>query len=135
MNVICTRCGATDVTCEAVINPNTKEFKEYTGESFTYGYCNICDNSAVLTDTDVVAEEIQMEYDDFIRERGEEPTVASCQITWKDDNQTEEVRISLLNDAGEDDDIFFYCQSLPRLKSLTTFGCEDFIITEIYNFQ
>nr|WP_303917980.1 hypothetical protein [Bacteroides intestinalis] len=135
MNVICTRCGATDVTCEAVINPNTKVFKEYTGESFTYGYCNSCDNSTVLTDTDVVTEEIQVEYDNFIQERDEGPTVASCRITWKDDNGTEEVRISLLNDTGEEDDIFFYCQSLSGLKSLATFGCGDFIITEIYNFQ
>lgn len=135
MSIICTRCGATDVTCEAVINPNTKEFKEYTGESFIYGYCNICDNSAVLTDTDVVAEEIQVEYDDFIRERGEEPTVVSCLITWKDDNKMEDVRISLLNDTGCEDDIFFYSQSLPGLKSLATFGGEDFIITEIHNFQ
>ena len=135
MNVICTRCGSTDVTCEAIINPNTKEFKEYTGESFIDGYCNICDYSAVLTDTDVVIEEIQEGYDDFIRERGEEPTVVSCLIIWKDDNDTEKVRISLLNDTGEEDDILFYCQSLSGLKSLATFGCEDFIITEIYNFQ
>lgn len=135
MNVICTRCGATDVTCEALINPNTKEFKEYTGESFLYGYCNSCENNVVLTDVDVVAEEIQAEYDDFIKDRGEEPTVAFCLITWKDTSDSEEVRIALTNDTGLDDGIFFYCPTLTGLKSLTTFGGEDFIVTEIYNFQ
>lgn len=135
MKVICTRCGTTDVTCEAVINPNTKEFKEYTGESFIYGYCNSCDNNAVLTDVDVVIEEIQAEYDDFVKDRDEEPTVASCLIAWKDSNDSGEVRIALTNDTGRNDNIFFYCPTLTGLKSLATFGCEDFILTEIYNFQ
>lgn len=37
MNVICTKCGGTKVSCEAMIDPNTKEFHNYTDESFQYG--------------------------------------------------------------------------------------------------
>ena len=36
-NVICCKCGSTNVTCEAMINPNTKDFDHYTDESFQYG--------------------------------------------------------------------------------------------------
>lgn len=62
MNTRCTRYGVKNVPYEAVLNPNIKEFKEYTGESFIYGYCNSCNKSEVLTDTDDVAKEILAEY-------------------------------------------------------------------------
>lgn len=42
MNVICTKCGGTKVSCEAMIDPNTKEFHNYTDESFQYGWCGKC---------------------------------------------------------------------------------------------
>lgn len=35
----------------------------------------------------------------------------------------------------EEDDIFFYCDDLSGLKSLCEFGGEDFIVTEIYDFD
>lgn len=34
MSVICTRCGSTDVACEAIVNPNGNVFMRYTDESF-----------------------------------------------------------------------------------------------------
>ena len=54
MNVICTKCGGTKVSCEAMIDPNTKEFHNYTDESFQYGWCDQCGHGTVLTDTDEV---------------------------------------------------------------------------------
>lgn len=33
MKVNCTKCGRMNVFCEAVINPNTKEFKEFTSST------------------------------------------------------------------------------------------------------
>lgn len=36
MSTICSRCHSTKVSCEAIVNPNTKEFIHYTDESFDY---------------------------------------------------------------------------------------------------
>lgn len=135
MKVICTKCGCTDVSCEATINPNTKEFKDYTDESFLYGWCENCKTGVIISDTDEIQEEIQKEFDEFVKNNGKEPHYANCEIVWKDTDGSQEVKIQLSGDTGEDDDIFFYCQSLNGLKSLATFGCEDFIVTEINSFE
>ena len=50
MSVICSKCGCADVLCEAMINPNTKVFENYTGESFLYGWCNVCQTGRTLTE-------------------------------------------------------------------------------------
>lgn len=135
MNVICTKCGCTNVACEAMINPNNKEFINYTDESFLYGWCESCNTGVILSDTDEIQVEIQQEFDTFVKENGKEPHYASCEIVWKDTNDYYDVKIQLSNDTGEDDDIFFYCSSLNGLKSLATFGGEDFIVTEINSFK
>lgn len=41
-----------------MIDPNTKEFHNYTDESFQYGWCGKCGHGTVLTDTDEVKEDI-----------------------------------------------------------------------------
>lgn len=38
MNVICNKCGGVNITCEAMIDHNTKRFDHYTDESFLYGW-------------------------------------------------------------------------------------------------
>lgn len=135
MKVICTKCGGTDISCEAMINPNNKVFKNYTDESFLYGWCESCKTGAILTDPDEVKEQIQQKFDAFVHENGKEPHYAECRIVWKDTNDYYTVKIQLSGDTGEDDDFFFYCLSLEGLKSLTTFGGEEFIITEIIDFN
>lgn len=135
MKVICTKCGGTDISCEAMINPNTKGCKDYTDESFLYGWCENCKTGAILSDTDEIQAEIQKKFDDFVKKNGKEPHYANCHIVWKDTNDNYDVKIQLSGDTGEDDDMFFYCQSLNGLKSLATFGCEDFIVTEVYSFE
>lgn len=135
MNVICTKCGCTDVSCEAMINPNNKEFRSYTDESFLYGWCENCKTGVILSDTDEIQVEIQRKFDAFVKENSKEPHYANCHIVWKDTNDHYNVKIQLSGDTGEDDDIFFYCHSLNGLKSLATFGVEDFIMTEVYNFE
>lgn len=135
MKVICTRCGCTDVSCEAMINPNNKEFKGYTDESFLYGWCENCKTGAILSDTDEMQIEIQQKFDLFVKDNGKEPHYANCRIVWKDTNDYYDVKIQLSGDTGEDDDMFFYCHSLNGLKSLATFGGEDFIVTEINSFE
>lgn len=133
--VICTKCGGTNVTCDAVINPNTKEFKRYGSEAFLDGNCNDCDDWVYLVDVNEVLEKLQLEYDDFLKSMGTEPEVASCEIVWKDGKKCEDVRIKLNTDKQDGDDIFFYCNSLDELKSFTDFCGKDFMISWIYNFQ
>ncbi|WP_286043868.1 hypothetical protein [Xylanibacter rodentium] len=137
MNVICTKCGGTKVSCEAMIDPNTKEFHNYTDESFQYGWCGKCGHGTVLTDTDEVKEEIDRIYQRYVEEKKEEPKYAVCVIVWKDDNNSElvNIRLSSDNNPDEDDGIFFYCDGLSGLKSLCEFGGEDFIVTEIHYLE
>lgn len=135
MKIICTKCGSTDISCEAIINPNNKVFKNHTDESFLYGWCESCKTGTILTDPDEVKEQIQQKFDAFVYENGKVPHYAESHIVWKDTNDHYDVKIRLSSDTGEDDDFFFYCISLEGLKSLTTFGGEDFILTETYRFN
>ena len=36
MKVICTRCGGTNIACEAIVNPNTGKIIDYLDESFMH---------------------------------------------------------------------------------------------------
>ncbi len=80
---------------------------------------------------------IQEAFDEYIKENGKEPNVADSQITWQDDENTCDVNIQLSVDSNPetDDRIFFYCDGLNDLKSLTTPGGEDFIVTDFYHFE
>lgn len=92
MNVICTKCGGTKVSCEAMIDPNTKEFHNYTDDSFQYGWCGKCGHGTVLTDTDEVKEDIDRIYQRYVEEKKEEPEYAVCVVVWKDGNNSELVK-------------------------------------------
>lgn len=120
-----------------MIDPNTKEFHNYTDDSFQYGWCDQCGYGTVLTDTDEVKEDIDRIYQRYVEEKKEEPEYAVCVVVWKDDNNSELVNIRLSSDChpDEEDDIFFYCDGLSGLKSLCEFGGEDFIVTEIHDFD
>lgn len=137
MNVICTKCGGTNVSCEAMINPNNKIFKNYTDESFLYGWCEDCKTGVIITDTAEIKAEIKQKFKEFVDYNHKEPQYAVCAIVWKDTNNQENVNIQLSSDSDPDkeDDIFFYCNSLTGLESLCEFGCKDFIVTEIYRFE
>ena len=64
---------------------------------------------------------------------GSEPTYATCVIQFVDDGTTIEDTIKLDTGADEDDDcVFYYCNGLEDLKSLTEHGSgEDFIVVDI----
>lgn len=133
MSILCCKCGGTKVTCEAMINPNTKEFDHYTDESFLYGWCDDCWTGTVLTDVEEVRNELTQQYRVFKESYGVEPHYADCRIVWKDDRQQEDVRIML--SAGLDgDDVFYNCSSLNDLLSLTECGNEDFVVTGCHGF-
>lgn len=76
-------------------------------------------------------------YDRYIEDFGMEPTVAVCQIMWKDDSKHEFVKIKLSDDANpnEEDDIFFYCGDFFGLCSLIGPNGEDFIIIGLEYFE
>lgn len=65
MSVICSKCGCADVLCEAMINPNTKVFENYTDESFLYGWCNVCQTGRTLTDVEDVKAIIDNNFSKF----------------------------------------------------------------------
>lgn len=133
--IICSRCGSMNVTCDAVINPNTKEFKDYGSDAFEYGNCNDCDNSTYLVDVIEVRKKLQLEYDEFLSTMGREPEILSCQVVRKEPNDYQDVRVQLCPGNRVGDDIFFKCNGFTDLKRLTEFGNEDFIISWVYNFQ
>lgn len=139
MCVICTKCGGTNVACEAMINPNGKVFKHFTDESFAYGYCEDCNTGVVLSDVDDVKKRIDSIHEEYLNIVKKEPLYASCDIVWKDAEKpcaVENVIIKLSTDIvdSEDDRIFYYCEDLEELKSLTEFSGEDFTVVEFYNF-
>ncbi|MDY3141762.1 MAG: hypothetical protein SOW30_03640 [Parabacteroides sp.] len=139
MSVICTRCGGTDVACEAIINPNGYVFRRYTDESFLYGRCEDCREYAELTDPDNVKKAIRTLYGEFMSCSTREPDYADCRIVYKDNGKALDVRISLHpydeESDGDDDDIFFCCESVSDLVSLADYGAGDFILTECYRFN
>lgn len=136
MSIICTKCGGTNVTCEALIDPNTKKFDHYTDESFLYGWCDDCKTGTVLTDVDEIKNDIKEKYQVFYEKNRMEPQYANCHIAWKDNRDCCDVKIMLSADTGLDkEDIFFYCDSLNDLQSLAEYGKTDFIVTECYSFN
>ena len=85
---------------------------------------------------DEVRQEIGGLYLKFYSEQGCEPHYADCVIRWCDTLETVEVRIALAmdSDTEKDDEIFFYCNSLEDLKSLTDKGGEDFTVAGCLDF-
>lgn len=47
MKVICTRCGGTNIACEAIVNPNTGKIIDYLDESFMHANCGISENDTI----------------------------------------------------------------------------------------
>ena len=137
MSVICTRCGSTNVACEAIVNPNGNVFKRYTDESFLYGQCENCDTCPELTDPDEVKLDIDRLYREFKSYSDTEPDYADCRIVYKDDGNEHDIKISLKADdksAAMEESIFYYCNCLSDFKSLAEYGCEDFILVGCYRF-
>lgn len=121
--------------CNAMIEPNTKKFEHFTHESFLYGWCNDCRTGTVLTDVDEVQNDMSKQYQVFKESYRIEPQYADCRIVWKDGEEQDNVKIMLSADSGlQEDDTFYYCNSLNELLSLAECGGEDFVITQCYRF-
>ena len=132
MSVICNKCHSTKVSCEAIINPNTKEFIRYTDESLDYGWCEDCNEGQFLVDTEDVKANIDKAFNKYKSNFGKEPLFALCHIMRKnDDAPLYDMLFKLSTDINKDDgDVFFYCNGINGLKSLVEPSSNDFIITE-----
>lgn len=97
MKVICTRCGGTNIACEAIVNPNTGKIIDYLDESFMHANCGDCKEEVVITDVDRVKKDIDSMFFEFVKKNGKEPEYAECQIVWKDtgDDQRTTIKLSL----------------------------------------
>lgn len=67
MAVICTKCGSTDVLCEALVNPNTEKVVSYHDGAFMYGFCENCKDESVITDTNGVKCDMEISYLKFCK--------------------------------------------------------------------
>lgn len=93
MKVICTRCGGTNIACEAIVNPNTGKIIDYLDESFMHANCGDCKEEVVITDVDRVKKDIDSMFFEFVKKNGEEPEYVECQIVWKDSQAKKEALI------------------------------------------
>ena len=75
-------------------------------------------------------------YNKFIDKTGHEPNYVECQVTFKDDNTTEDVVITFNSNINDnDDDIFFYCYDFESFIELTSEdNNEDFFVNDVYEF-
>lgn len=73
MGYICTRCGGTNVTCEAIVNPNTREIIDYFDGSFVHAICRDCENEVIISNVEEVKHEIDLRFHEFLERTGKEP--------------------------------------------------------------
>lgn len=66
MGYICTRCGGTNVACEAIVNPNTGKIIYYFDESFMHAICSNCKNEVIISNIEGVKHEIDLRFHEFV---------------------------------------------------------------------
>lgn len=136
MSVICTRCGGTNIACEAIVNPNTGKIIDYLDESFMHANCGDCKEEVVITDVDRVKKDIDSMFFEFVKKNGKEPEYVECQIVWKDtgDDQRTTIKLSLSINDDDNDNVFYYCNGIESLKSLVEYGVGEFIVIDCWSF-
>lgn len=137
MGYICTRCGGTNVTCEAIVNPNTGKIIDYFDGSFMHAICAGCENEVIISNVEGVKHEIDLRFHEFVERTGKEPEYVECQIVWKEtgNEQRETIKLSLsINDDDNDDVFFYYCNGIESFKQLAEYGVGEFIVTFCWSF-
>lgn len=84
MGYICTRCGGTNVACEAIVNPNTGKIIDYFDGSFMHAICSNCENEVIISNIEEVKHEIDLRFHEFVERTGKEPEYVECQIVRKE---------------------------------------------------
>lgn len=105
MGYICTRCGGTNVACEAIVNPNTGKIIDYFDGSFMHAICSNCENEVIISNIEEVKHEIDLRFHEFVERTGKEPEYVECQIVRKEtgDEQRKTMKLSL--NINDDDKI------------------------------
>lgn len=90
-----------------------------------------------LSTGDNVCTLIDTLYANYISEYGKEPLYAECSIMYLDDNSTHDdiIKLSLDISDGEDENIFFSCNSLSDFKSLVNPENSDFKVVTCYSLK
>ncbi len=85
---------------------------------------------------ETLPDRIREDYCRYVEDNGCEPNVAVCEITFTDDLTTVRVNIQLSVDSypETDDEVFFYCNGLEDLVSMTEPGVE-FTVTDFDYFD
>lgn len=66
---------------------------------------------------------------------GNSPRYADCQVRWLDNDESMPVWIKLNHSRDKYDDyIFYYCNGLNDLLSLSKEGVEDFVLVDVFDF-
>lgn len=119
MGYICTRCGGTNVACEAIVNPNTGKIIDYFDGSFMHAICADCENEVIISDIEEVKHEIDLRFHEFIERTGKEP----------EDEECEEIQRFLEAAEGYPVDVDWGTQGFYRCNDAGTFPgeCADFI--------
>lgn len=108
MGYICTRCGGTNVACEAIVNPNTGKIIDYFDGSFMHAICSNCENEVIISNIEEVKHEIDLRFHEFVERTGKEPEYVECQIVRKETGEEMKnilLKISqkhILDGIGED---------------------------------
>lgn len=112
MGYICTRCGGTNVTCGAIVNPNTGKIIDYFDGAFMHAICADCENEVIISNVEEVKHEIDLRFHEFVERTGKEPEYVECQIVWKEtgDEQRKTIELSLSINDDDNDDVFLLLQ-------------------------
>lgn len=139
MGYICTRCGGTNVACEAIVNPNTGKIIDYFDGSFMHAICSNCENEVIISNIEEVKHEIDLRFHEFVERTGKEPEYVECQIVRKEtgDEQRKTIKLSLsINDDDQNDwfridrEIFMQPENRNKIFILGTrkTGCDLIIL-------
>lgn len=87
-----------------------------------------------------ISKEIDEAYSDYQKEYGRVPNVAFVRIRWRNDSEQaayiETIALDKTYFRHDDDDIFYYCESVDELKELTSeYSRADFRVTSFISFD
>lgn len=80
MSIVCSICGGTGVKCTAVIDPNTRQFLEFTRNALSDGRCSQCGNVA-LTDPDEVKAGLDKLWTEYTARHRAAPTTPAATLS------------------------------------------------------
>lgn len=124
MSIVCSICGGTGVKCTAVIDPNTRQFLEFTRNALSDGRCSQCGNVA-LTDPDEVKAGLDKLWTEYTARHRAAPNYTCCDIVRHGDYDGCEkayIRIGGPSDVVEKYPVVAVCRdskSSNHLRSLT----------------